>query len=267
MKKRLLLASLLAAGCAHNRVPNQAEPTTTAVFEISLASVPYPARLSAVQDLGSEVPGYEQEFPVGGAAPAGLGLWAGTWMQAAWQERSGRSQFLHWRVPNAMLTVAPAFLLEERSKDVPCEQSRLVSPANPPGTLATCRAWNEFFDAAESGVAKPRLRALFWSAHSAALEHAMSTYATEIEAETLPQEEKNFSRNWISLVSVFSGLNMPTTDLFAEPVLRNVMPHCAPLGADHCRVSSLPPGQRAFAYLLSRDEAPEVPKVLKLLRP
>lgn len=257
--KRIAILLISLGACSH-RLPASDDQSA----ERALVEAGYPERLLAVQELARTTPGYIQDLPFG-YAPKRLGLWAGIWLQTDWQRSSQRMEFLHWRLPNTVLTLVPQRLWQERRAGIRCEDSSLA-PSVDDGQLEVCRAWNGYFSAAESGSAKRVvLRHRLWVAHTAALARAIRVYERELAAEVLPPEEQAFWSNWVRLVYWLEVGAMPTTDLFGEPILRGRMPTCAPLGAANCQVELLPHKQRHFAKFMIQVSTPDVSVVRREL--
>jgi hypothetical protein len=194
--------------------------------------IPYPERLLRVQALS-------EEFKLRGPAPTqnSLGSWAGIYYFTQWQLDSGRDHLLIWELINQEFTIKPFELAQELSLDPDLECEHRPSPQ-------VCEKWLRLFRESRRQPGSRKGERWLWNSHMAALTDSILRHREELEQAPMPEEERRFWRGRTCTIYGLNRINYPTSAEFIIPIVKNLEPPCAPLGAAHCQVEDLRPLER-----------------------
>jgi hypothetical protein len=211
-----------------------------------ILKTPYEDRLKTLIQLGERFPGVKEHDPDKDDPLAGLGVFAGLYMQTSWQKRSGRDESAFWSILNHSLTKYP----EKFAKEY--EAGKFVAPSKPrsDGKLTendVRQAWHSFFKASDAAQARPlrpgnavdwvkaeedHPQKALWDAHCKSLHFFKQEYGDYLAAHKDPETEDDLEQSWFNVVDYLAEVNFPTTSKYAEPILSHTMPEGGILGKD-----------------------------------
>lgn len=201
-----------------------------------------------------------------------LGLVGATYYLTGFQEITKRSEVFIWHAPNSSLNIEAYAYMKERELGIPCERSvfmakfptRTPSPgeSRPPITrVEVCRAWEDYFEAAGHGIARPlppmvegysetsglpfdewvrdrqrrsgeinSIQAKMWKAHTFAILHAYWQNLHKFKRSvnmSIAREEYLMWMGWNRLVGgLIPELNLNSCASNAEFLAYQLMPNC-----------------------------------------
>jgi hypothetical protein len=206
------------------------------------ANPPYAKRLQILAALATRYPGHvEKGNPLGK-----YGLWAGIYVQTAWQQQSHRDRVPLWGIVNYHLSVEPttyARLLEKAG-----------SGATPGSVCAltlsgdVCRAWVGYFVATKQHLKPASLLKLLWRAHTNAIANALRSQRAQFDAVRTTPLERRFWASWIEIVFLLEAARFPTDGDTSARASTLLMPPCSPLGAPGCTLRPRDLG-RSYAFV------------------